>query len=92
MPDQPAAAENLFDSDRIDHAVIALLHLNAWQEKVGTTQVSRAWKSLNWSALDRLHAAGLISDPRGKAQSVVLTEQGAKRAQAACQRLFGRAG
>ncbi len=80
-----------FDPAKIDAAVLALLHLNSWTERVGPFSATSAWKSLNWDALDRLHAAGLISDPRSKAKSVVLTEEGASKAEEACARLFGAA-
>jgi len=35
----------------------------------------RAWKSLDWDLMDRLHDNGWIRDPRIKAKSVVLTER-----------------
>ena len=57
------------DPAKIDDAVAALLYLNASFEKVGPYEIARAWKSLNLDALDRLHAAGLISEPRSKAKS-----------------------
>lgn len=64
VEERPAAS---FDEDKIDDAVLALLHLNAFREQWGV----RAWKSLDWDALDRLHQKGLISDPRSKANHVV---------------------
>lgn len=51
--------------------------------------MTRAWKGSDWDALNRLHEAGLISDPRSKATSVVLTEDGDRRAQELFERLFG---
>jgi hypothetical protein len=59
--------------NRIDDAVLALLLL-------GLHDGRRAWKSFDWDALDRLHAKGLISDPVGKAKSVMLTDEGLERA------------
>ncbi len=74
-------------SDRIDEAVLALLYLNICERfRFGG---ARAWKCLNWDAMDRLHDSDLISDPAGKAKSVYLTDEGLSRAEAACQRLFG---
>lgn len=73
---------------KLDEIVLALLHLNAFADH-GTV---RAWKSLDWDALERLHARGLISDPRSKAKSVVLTEEGARLAEAAFRRHFGAVG
>lgn len=81
------------DLAKVDAAVLALLHLNSWTEHFGkgpdAPSATVAWKSLNWNALDRLHAAGLIRDPRGKAKSVMLTPEGAQRAAEVCQALFG---
>lgn len=55
------------DTDRIDDAVLALLQL-------GLHEDVRAWKSFDWDAMDRLHQKGYISNPVGKAKSVVFTE------------------
>ena len=52
------------DENRINNAVLALLLLGLYDGR-------RGWKSFDWDALDRLHAEGLISDPVGKAQSVM---------------------
>ncbi len=73
-------------SDRIDETVLALLYLNICEHsRIGG---ARAWKTLNWQAMDRLHDRDLISDPVSKAKSVWLTDEGLARAEAACQRLF----
>ncbi len=66
------------DKDRIDDAVLALLWLNL--RATGT-----AWKGLDWTAMERLHERGLISDPVGKARSIEMTVEGRKEA----ERLFG---
>ncbi|QEL20928.1 DUF6429 family protein [Limnoglobus roseus] len=55
------------DPVKIDAALLALLSL-------GLDDGPRVWKGFDWDAMDRLHAAGLISDPRTPAKSVVLTE------------------
>ena len=60
------------DNDRIDEAVLALLYLTLHDG-------ARAWKSFDWDAMNRLHEKGYISDPIGKAKSVVLTEEGLPR-------------
>ena len=72
--------------DKIDDAVLALLHLTSFTERKG--ELPRAWKSHDWDALGRLCAKGYISDPVNKAKSVVLSEEGARRAEALFQRLF----
>jgi len=63
-----------YDKDRVDEMVLALLYLTSSHDEYGT----RAWKGLDWEAMDRLYQKGYISDPKGKAMSIVLTEAGAK--------------
>lgn len=69
------------DTDRIDQAVLALLHL-------GLHDSSRAWKSFDWDAMDRLHQRGFISDPVGKAKSVSFTEEGLRESERLLRELF----
>ncbi|TWB33299.1 hypothetical protein FBZ91_11412 [Nitrospirillum viridazoti] len=71
------------DTDRIDEAVLALLHLGLHDE-------GRTWKTFDWEAMNRLHAKGFISDPIGKTKSVVFTEVGARRAEELFRQLFAR--
>lgn len=44
----------------------------------------------DWEVMDRLYQCGLIADPKNKAKSVVLTEEGRLAAEEAFQRLFTR--
>ena len=67
--------------DQIDDAVLALLFL-------GRHDGIRTWKSFDWAAMERLHAKGLISDPVGKAKSVVFTDQGLRQSEALFRKLF----
>ncbi len=69
------------DTDKIDEAVLALLYL-------GRHDDIRTWKSIDWAAMDRLHAKGLISEPAGKAKSVVFTADGLKQSESVCRKLF----
>lgn len=71
------------DTGKIDDAVLALLYL-------GRHDGVRAWKGFDWDAMDRLHAAGLISEPRGKAKSVVFSDEGLERAERMLRELFGK--
>ncbi len=71
------------DTDKIDDAVLALLLL-------GLHDGCRAWKGFDWDAMDRLHEKGYISEPRGKAKSVVFTDEGQQRAEWLLKELFGR--
>jgi len=64
------------DYNRIDDAVLALLQLTSFTDR----GITRAWKGHDWDALNRLHDKGMIGDPRTKTKSVVLTDEGAKRA------------
>ena len=73
-----------YNKDKVDEMVLALLYLTMFDDKPG----SRAWKSHDWDALDRLHEKGYISDPKGKAKSVVMSEEGAHRAQELFQKHF----
>lgn len=70
------------DTDKIDNAVLALLYL-------GLHDGTRAWKGLDWDAMDRLRERGYITDPRGKAKSVIFTEEGLERAKRLFEELFG---
>jgi len=72
------------DPAKVDEAVIALLHLVSFDEGGAT----RAWKGHDWDALNRLHGRGLILDPRNKAKSIVLTEEGVRKGREACEKLF----
>jgi hypothetical protein len=74
------------DPDRIDDAVLALLHLTTFEDH----GEQRAWKQHDWETLDRLHRKGLIGSPKSKAQSVVLTPEGAARSRELFQRLFAK--
>jgi Domain of unknown function (DUF6429) len=69
------------DTDRIDDCVLALLLL-------GRHDGQRVWKSFDWDAMDRLHKKGLISDPVGRAKSVILTNEGLQRAERLFDELF----
>jgi uncharacterized protein DUF6429 len=73
-----------YDYDKIDEMVLALLWLTMHKDRVAV----RAWKGHDWDALDRLHGKGYISDPATKAKSVVMTEEGAKRAEELFEKHF----
>jgi hypothetical protein len=73
------------DLNKIDDATLALLFL-------GLHDGARAWKGFDWDAMNRLHDAGYITDPRGKAKSVVFTEEGLERAERLLHELFAEKG
>jgi hypothetical protein len=72
------------DTDKLDDAALAILSLTLHDGR-------RVWKGLDWAITDRLHEKGLIEDPVGKSKSLVLTEDGVKRAERALAKLFGLA-
>lgn len=75
-----------YDPDKVDDAVLALLYLTMFGDKFGL----RAWKGHDWDSLDRLYQKGYIGDPKGKAKSVTVTEEGRTRSEELFRRLFGR--
>ncbi len=71
------------DNDKIDEAVLALLHLTLHDR-------FRAWKGHDWDVLDRLYRKGMICDPVGKAKSVVLTDEGLAESERLFRDLFAK--
>jgi hypothetical protein len=74
------------DTDKIDDAVLALLHLTRCDQMFGAA----AWKSHDWDALNRLHQKGCIENPVSKNKSVGLTEEGRAKAEELFWKLFGK--
>ncbi len=75
-----------YDEDKIDEMVLALLYLTSFEEQ----GIARAWKGHDWDALNRLHGKGMISDPKNKNKSVVLSEEGAGKSEELFWKHFGR--
>ena len=73
-----------FDRDKVDEIVLSLMQLTLHD-------YYRAWKEFDWDALDRLYEKGWIENPRNKAKSVALTEEGLARSADLFQRYFGLA-
>ena len=67
----------------VDEMVLALLFLTLHDD-------CRAWKGLDWEAMNRLHEKGMIGDLVGKAKSVVLTEEGLRRCEELFRKYFGK--
>jgi hypothetical protein len=67
--------------DSVDDCALALLYFGRHEEY-------RTWKGLDWEIMNRLHAKGYISDPVGKAKSVVFTEDGLARSAALVRTQF----
>jgi hypothetical protein len=75
-----------YDQSKVDEMTLALMFLTSFSEH----GITRSWKGYDWDAMGRLHTAGLIQDPVGKAKSVVLTEEGEKRSRELFQKYFAR--
>lgn len=73
-----------YDIDKVDEVVLALLNLTSFKFGEGWS----AWKGHDWDVLDRLHEQGFISNPRSRAKSVRLTEEGRRRSQELFRGLF----
>jgi len=71
-----------YDYEKVDEMVLALMYLTLHDDY-------RAWKSFDWDVLDRLYEKGLIYDPKNKAKSVALTEEGVAKSADMFQRHFG---
>jgi hypothetical protein len=74
-----------YDKDKLDQVVLALLYHNAFDQD----GLLRAWKSFDWDAMDRLHKKGFINDPKSKAKSVIVTEEGLEVAEKLFKKYFG---
>ena len=78
-----------YDEDKVDEAVLGLLWLTLHDV---SEYGGRAWKGHDWDAMNRLHAKGLISDPRSKAKSVALWAEAIDQAGQTFKKLFGKGG
>jgi Domain of unknown function (DUF6429) len=73
-----------YDKEKVDEVVLALLYLTSFTQH----GITRTWKGQDWDVLDRLHEKGLISDPKSKAKSVMLSDDGAKESARLFQKYF----
>ncbi len=72
-----------YDHEKVNEVVLALMYLTLHDHY-------RAWKGFDWDTLDRLHEKGWIDNPRSKAKSVVLTEEGLSKSASLFQQYFGK--
>jgi hypothetical protein len=77
-----------YDNDKIDEYTLALLYLVTHGRKEGFA--ARAWKTFDWDTMNRLHEKGYISNPVGKAKSVVIYEEGFQKAKELFEQHFGK--
>ena len=71
------------DTEKVDEAVLAVLYLTLHEHV-------RAWKGIDWDAMDRLHAKGLIDNPAGKRKSVEFTDEGLRKAEECFRKHFAK--
>ena len=76
----------VYDQDKVDDFTLALMSLVFHRDKDAT----RAWKGFDWETLDRLYEKGMISNPKGRARSVLITEEGLKKSEKLFRELFGK--
>jgi hypothetical protein len=72
-----------FDERKIDEAVLALLYLTLHDG-------NRAWKNIDFAALDRLQEQDFLSGTVTRAKSVVFTEKGLRAAELQAAKQFAK--
>jgi Domain of unknown function (DUF6429) len=72
------------NQEKLSETALAILGLTAFRDH----HAVRAWKGMDWDLLELPYEKGWICDPKGKAKSVVFTEDGAQRAEEFLQRHF----
>ena len=75
-----------YDKDKVDEYTLALLYLVTHEAREGLG--ARAWKGFDWDTMNRLHEKGYISNPIGKIKSVVMDENGYKKAEELFKKYF----
>lgn len=70
-----------YDDEKISEIVLALLGVFEFEH-------GRVWKRIDFSVMNELFEKGYISNPRGRAESVFLTEQGLRRAKELASKHF----
>ena len=66
------------------------MYLVTWRQKKQFPW--SAWKSFDWDTMDRLYQKDLISDPKGKTKSVILSDEAYQRAEKLFHEMFGKTG
>jgi len=77
-----------YDRNKVDEVVLAIMWLVMHEDG----PVSRAWKGFDWDALDRLHEKGLISNPKSRAKSVVLSDEAVELSEKLFKKYFSNTG
>lgn len=77
-----------YDQDKVDEMTLALLYLVTSPAPEGLG--ARAWRGFDMNTIDRLYEKGWIKDPKSKAMSLYLTEDGFKKSQELFRKYFGQ--
>jgi len=73
-----------YNKDKVDELTLALLYLVTEKNKDG----ARAWKGFDWDTMNRLHEKRYIGDPKSKAKSVALSEDGERLSEELFKKYF----
>jgi hypothetical protein len=71
-----------YNEHKVEEIVLALLGVFEFEN-------GRVWKRYDFACMEALYAQGLISDPRGRHESVHLTDEGLRRAKTLAEKHFG---
>ncbi len=74
-----------YDQDKVDEMTLALLFLVTTEGEFG----ARAGRSFDMATMKRLHEKGFINDPKTKALSIQVTEEGFEKARYLFMEHFG---
>lgn len=74
------------DSEKLAEAALAILSLTMHDTHIAP----RVWKGLDWELLELLHEKGWVSDPKSKAKSVLISEEGREFAELFLKKHFGK--
>jgi len=73
-----------YNEEKVAECVLALLYLTVHGDKLDM----RAWKSMDWDALNMLFEKGYIHTPKTKAKSVSFTPEGLKKSEELFNKFF----
>ena len=74
------------DKEKLAESALAILWLSAHGDRYET----RVWKGMDWDVTDILFEKGWITDPKGKAKSVALTDVGEELAERYFEKYFSK--
>jgi hypothetical protein len=81
FPSTSEVLEMKYDDQKIAETVLALLGVFEFDN-------GRVWKRIDFDVMDRLFEQGYITNPKGKTESVYLTEEGMRFAKELAARHF----